>query len=54
MQHHLITLTCLLAAVVSFLTSYGVGIGIFFGIGLLFEIVFWARFTRARREVNYS
>lgn len=49
MKYRLITLACLLGALVCYALAYGAGLGMFFGTAVLFEIVFWARLFRGRR-----
>ncbi|MDB6062224.1 MAG: hypothetical protein JWM78_2327 [Verrucomicrobiaceae bacterium] len=49
MSYHLITLSCVLAAIICYVAGFGTGSGIFFAIGLFFEAALCVRLRRGRK-----
>lgn len=49
---HVITLGCLIGAVVMYILGLESGAAILFAIGILFEVAFWKRVLNLRKKSN--
>lgn len=50
MKYHLITLACLIAAIVCYVAGLGGGVAVFVAAGMFFELVFWVRLFKRPRH----